>query len=417
MTLDPSLSVSGFWTSATLPTGYSQSVQFLASGATPGILQPGERRRSRSTTPAGLTSQWDFSRPPINFTLGAIQAGNTTPIDWTSLEQSSQPPDISPTAWSAIFANLEANTGSTWGDYVQHLDGEAPYLGTLGENVTDISQLFGFEIQQADGLSPITQLGASVDASVPTPGSLSLSFSRFFSPSISGRNQMGPLGLGWSDSWQTSLAVQSDGTVVVTEPGGVQRIFQPDSRNPDNYFDQAGDYGVLTPTGGGAFTLTEQDGTVTAYNADGTLNYVQDTDGNTITAGYTSGLLTSLTASSGQSLTIAYNAAGLIASVTDSAGRETTYPYDATDTHLISVTTFDGETTSYTYDTSTNPTTENALTVDRLPRRHARVFHLRCRGPVRQHVRRRRSRDDHLRLRPRRRRRRPPTPWATRRPY
>ena len=159
--------------------------------------------------------------------LGVFQTNNTSSIDWTSIEQSSQPPDISSTAWSAIFANLEASTGPTWGDYVQYLDSEAQYLGTLGENVTDISQLYGFEIQQADGLSPITQLGASVDASMPTPGSLSLSFSRFFSPSITGRNTMGPLGMGWSDTWQTSLAVQSDGTVIVTEPGGVQRIFRP----------------------------------------------------------------------------------------------------------------------------------------------------------------------------------------------
>ncbi len=151
------------------------------------------------------------------------------------------------TPGAPIFANLETNTGSTWGDYVQYLDSQAQYLGTLGEDVTDISHLFGFEIQQADGLSPITQLGASVDASMPTPGSLSLSFSRFFTPSITGRNTMGPLGMGWSDSWQTSLAVQSDGTVIVTEPGGVQRTFDPDSRNVDHYFDQAGDYGVLAP--------------------------------------------------------------------------------------------------------------------------------------------------------------------------
>ena len=101
--------------------------------------------------------------------------------------------------------------------------------------------------------------------------------------------------------------------MVVTEPGGVERIFEPvlsfDSAT-GSYQAQPGDYGVLTATGNGTFTLTEQDGTVTAYNADGTLNYVEDTDGNTITAGYTNGLLTSLTASSGQSLTIAYNSAG-----------------------------------------------------------------------------------------------------------
>ncbi len=360
MTLDASKQVSGFWTNAT-PEGYSQSVQILASGATPGILQPGESETIPVYYAGWLTGQWDFSRPPINFVLGALQVGDTTPIDWTSLEQSTQPSDISPGAWGAIFANIEAETGSTFGDYVQRLDAEASYLGTLGENVTDISQLFGFEVQQANGLGPITQLASATDASAPALGP-SLSFSRSFSPSLSGRDQMGPFGLGWYDSWQATLAVQSDGTVVVTEPGGAQRVFQPDSRNPDNYFGQAGDHGVLTPIGNGAFTLTEQDGTVTAYNPDGTLDYVVDTNGNRITAGYTNGLLTSLNDSDGQSILIAYNAAGLIDSVTDPFGQTTTYAYDTTDTHLLSVTTFDGEVTSYTYNTSTNPETQNALT-------------------------------------------------------
>ena len=101
----------------------------------------------------------------------------------------------------------------------------------------------------------------------------------------------------------------SDGTVTVTMPGGEQRIFQPDSRGSD-YFDQPGDDGILTEGAGGTFTLQETDGEIEAFNADGTLNYIQDTDGNRITAGYTSGQLTSLTDSSGASLTIGYNAAG-----------------------------------------------------------------------------------------------------------
>ena len=82
---------------------------------------------------------------------------------------------------------------------------------------------------------------------------------------------------------------------------------------------------MLTSTGSGAYTLTEQDGTVTAYNADGTLDYVQDTNGNTITAGYTGGLLTSLTASCGQSFTLAYNAAGLIPASPTPPAATTTY--------------------------------------------------------------------------------------------
>jgi RHS repeat-associated protein len=366
LTLNPALQFTGpEILRATEPIGYSTSVEILASGATPGVLQPGETITVPVYYAGWLTTvpNWHYYSP-YTFTLGVLQANNTSPVEWSSIEQSSQPPDVSSTAWSAIFANIEASTGSTWGDYVQYLDNEAQYLGTLGEDVTDVSQLYSFEIQQADGLSPITQLGASVDASMPTPGSLSLSFSRFFTPSITGRNTMGPLGMGWSDNWQTSLAVQSDGTVVVTEPGGVQRLFEPVlsfSSPTGSYAAQPGDYGVLTSTGGGTFALTEQDGQVTAFNANGTLNYVKDTDGNKITAGYTNGLLTSVTASSGQSLTIGYNAAGLISSVTDSTGRETTYQYDPTDTYLTSVTTFNGQTTSYTYDTSSNIETENAL--------------------------------------------------------
>src|SRR5262249_39461594 len=41
LTLDHSRVTQGFWTTAN-PDGYGQSVQFLGSGATPGVLQPGE---------------------------------------------------------------------------------------------------------------------------------------------------------------------------------------------------------------------------------------------------------------------------------------------------------------------------------------------------------------------------------------
>ena len=41
LTLDPTRVVAGLWTSA-LPDGFSHSVEILGSGATPGVLQPGE---------------------------------------------------------------------------------------------------------------------------------------------------------------------------------------------------------------------------------------------------------------------------------------------------------------------------------------------------------------------------------------
>ncbi len=37
------------------------------------------------------------------------------------------------------------------------------------------------------------------------------------------RDTIGPLGYGWSEDWQYSLSVASDGTVTVTMPSGEQR--------------------------------------------------------------------------------------------------------------------------------------------------------------------------------------------------
>ena len=137
----------------------------------------------------------------------------------------------------------------------------------------------------------------------------------------------------------------------MTEPGGVLNIFQPDSRTTGAYFSQPGDYETLTQLSNGTFTLTETDGTLYAFRSNGMLNYVRDTDGNRITAGYTGSLLTSLTQSSGQSLTIAYNASGLIQTITDPAGGRTTFTYDA-NADLTSVTDYNGQVTSYSYNTA-----------------------------------------------------------------
>ncbi len=148
-----------------------------------------------------------------------------------------------------------------------------------------------------------------------------------------------------------SLSVGASG-VTVTMPDGSKRIFQPDSRGSD-YFDQPGDYGVLTQTGGG-YSLQETDGQIEFFNDNGTLGYIQDTDGNRITAGYAGGLLTSLTSSSGESLAIAYNSSNLIQSVTSSDGRTVSYSYDLATDQLTQVTGYDGTITSYAYESSTS---------------------------------------------------------------
>ena len=96
------------------------------------------------------------------------------------------------------------------------------------------------------------------------------------------------------------------------------------------------------------------------FAADGSESTIDDGAGETITAGYTAGLLTSLTASSGAFLHMTYNGAGRIVAVTSSTGETATYSYDATNTYLTGVTG-PGGTLIYTYTPATGSLTDNAL--------------------------------------------------------
>ena len=350
LTLDRSRLVAGFWTSA-LPAGFSHSVQFLAGGeASPGVLQPGESGRM-AVYYAGLQQPWNFSDSRVEFNVGVLSTTNTTAVDWNSLKAQMQPDYVQADAWDAIWGNFTSQVGGTWGSYLAALDENAVFLDALGAPTSDITKLLAFELRQAEGLNPIRYLGASTEAAMPAPGP-DVVFSMAFAQPISRRFELGPLGRGWADNWQLSLTTESDGTVRITDMTGTPRIFQPDSRHAGQYFAAPTDHGTLVSLGGGVLKLTETDGTAYLFRTDGKLDYVEDTNGNRITASYTGDLLTGLMHSSGQTLTIAYNGTGRIESVTDSDGRQALYTYDAANEHLLSVQDYDGRVTGYSYVTT-----------------------------------------------------------------
>ncbi len=383
MTLNPALQVSGFWTSS-VPEGYSSTIEILASGATPGLLQPGESETVPVYYAGWLESQWDFASPTVTFNVGALTADSPTPTDWPAMESSLQPPSLSNSAWAAVYPNLTAQLGATYGAFVQRLDQDASYLGSLGERVTDINQLMAFEVQQASGgVAPAPDLSTATDMTVPVPG-MPLSITRTYSSSILNRYNppppappgsvflgggFGPFGIGWvlGGGWAQTLDVEPDGTVVIASGNGFDSgIFQPDTQSSGTYFDLPGEYGTLSAVKG-AFTLTAPDGQVTEF-VDGQVAYIQDANDNRVTAAYNSDLmLTSLTDSSGAWIDFTYNSSGRIIAVTNSEGQTTTYTYDVSDALLVSVTQFQsatdtvGYTTTYTYSTSTNPVVANAL--------------------------------------------------------
>ncbi|MBX7105905.1 MAG: hypothetical protein K1X57_17610 [Gemmataceae bacterium] len=357
LTLDQRRLTDGFWTSAK-PEGFDYSVQVYAQGATPGLILPGERLRV-PVYYAGMQTPWDFNDRVFEFAIRVTSAASTEPIDWPQVGLELRPDWISTEAWPAVQANLQAQIGTNWGQYLRMLSDNAQYLSRLGQNVTDISDLFGFEFQQAVGFSPYGSPEQVVDASVPAPG-FSLSFDRVFAESMPDRFTVGPFGRGWSSSWHTRAETRADGLVTIHTSNGGQRRFQPDSRSSTRYLSAPGDSGTLRRLVSGGYELLESSGLATRYLANGRLNYVQDTNGNRITAAFTGNLLTGLTHSSGAGLTIAYNTAGRITSITDSVGRVVNYTYDASNQHLLSVTG-PGGTTTYTYSIGQGLAREHAL--------------------------------------------------------
>jgi RHS repeat-associated protein len=360
LTLDPSIVRSGFWTSAT-PAGFSHSVQFLATGETPGVLQPGESGQV-TVYYAGWKQPWNFS-DPFEFTVTPIHASDPAPIDWPSLKEMVRPRSITPAAWDAIYDNFTAQVGDTWGDYVQMLSDNANYLYRVGRTVADVGQLNAFEVQQAIGFNAIPTLAGSLDASVEAPGS-NIGFSRSFSSSLAARHEVGPLGYGWiwEGYWDLESSAEEDGTVLIKGGGGYLRRYQPDSRRSDTYFAIPGDQSTISSVNGRSLVLVESNGSRITFGSDGRVESVEDTNGNRATSTYTNGLLTRITHASGAFLDISYNASGRIVELLDSIGRRTTFAYDATNEHLLSSEAYDGRVVSYEYSSSTAPALKHALT-------------------------------------------------------
>ena len=84
---------SGYWTS-TIPDGFTHKVEILASGATPGVLEPGESIKVPIDYD-GCQQLWDGGYPDFNYQLGVEQTTDPTPIPWSSLAPSLEPPDVS----------------------------------------------------------------------------------------------------------------------------------------------------------------------------------------------------------------------------------------------------------------------------------------------------------------------------------
>ena len=328
MTLDKSIVQSGFWTSA-IPEGFSHSLQILAAGDTPGLLQPGETVRVPFYY-AGWQKPWDFSRPPIYFSVTPITRDSEIPLDWSTLQNSLRPDAIPPDAWQSLYATLTTDMGDTFGEYVAMLSRNAVYLHNLGVDIADSDLLVAFEMLQAQGIPVFGSLAADVDAAASAPESTLHLPGRSTDRSRQDTNQAywdtAGLITGIFLSGFAAMELPKSHPVVACSEYSSQMLVAAMSASR-----------MITESLRKRQTHTNYAnwmGQSMHFRPSGELDYVEDTNGNRISCIYLDDanasspndfLLTALVHSSGVSLTIHYNDDLLISSVVDDAGRETTY--------------------------------------------------------------------------------------------
>ena len=359
LTLDESRLVSGFWTSSN-PSGFSDEISILASGDSVGLLNPGESVRV-PVHYIGLEQPWDLNDFEIDFDLTIVSSETDELIDWDAMKEPFRPQTISSAAWDIVYENLQVQVGDTWGDFYETLLENRRYLDRLGRYNTNQEELIQFEVFQAMGLSVQPELSSVVDLQVDAPG-IPIVLARDIAATLETRHNLGTLGYGWqwNGGWQRELTVQSDGGVIITDAGGRSARYQPDSRRFRGYFSEAGNPMVLRGLGSDQFELISPDQSKAVFGSNGRVQFIEDPNGNRITATWEDVQLARLEHSAGQFVDLEYEN-GRVQQLTDSAGRTVSYEYALSGNHLASVTGVGGQVTRYRYHDGTVPAHQHAL--------------------------------------------------------
>jgi RHS repeat-associated protein len=171
--------------------------------------------------------------------------------------------------------------------------------------------------------------------------------------------RIGPLGPGWTHSYNIRLRSPGDGTndVVLTGPQGRSDRY---TANPDgSYTPPPAVYTTLVKNANGTYTATHKDQTTWTFHATGHLLRIEDRYGSISLLTYDdygpSGKLLSVSDPAGRgALTFTYDASGRLQSVSDwlTPARTITFDYDGSG-RLSHMTNREGNTTTYSYDGST----------------------------------------------------------------
>ena len=210
----------------------------------------------------------------------------------------------------------------------------------------------GLNVQSALSKDPVnTATGNYIyqhsDLSLPGIG-LAFSFERGYnSQAASDASALsGPLGFGWSHSYNTYLTVAS-GNVTVNLGDGKTESYAPNGAG--GFTAQYGVFDTLSANTGGTYSLTRKDRTTYNFDVSNRLASIVDKNGNTVLMGYSSSMLTRITDTAGRNIGLSYDASNRITKITDPIGRTVQFTYDAAG-NLATAQDANGNITAYVYD-------------------------------------------------------------------
>jgi RHS repeat-associated protein len=187
-------------------------------------------------------------------------------------------------------------------------------------------------------------------------GARNWSFAIAYNSSLGGSQPApGPLGLGWTHPFETSVSASAGYVVVHWDATHFNNFVATDSTNTKFVSsDQASFYDVVTPAAGGGWILTHRDQSSLVFDSSGKLIEDHDAHGRKLVCGYNSAnQLVSVTEPiSATSLTFAYNQAGELATATDAAGATVTFTYNGSTALLGKVVNQNGYSVVFGYDSS-----------------------------------------------------------------
>ena len=167
---------------------------------------------------------------------------------------------------------------------------------------------------------------SSTDLNVPGRG-FPTTITRTYNSRSSNGN--GNFGFGWNSELDEQIMPVSKGPIQYIDNDRTIHYFE---QLPDGtYASPSGLYLTLTKNGDGTYTITDKNGLKTNFSSSGKVTNLTDTTGNTLTYTYNgNGKISTITDPSGRTTSIAYGTDNRVSIITDYAGRKTSYFYNST---------------------------------------------------------------------------------------